>query len=182
MFQAKVLILALTLLCSAQVFAKIDRLVEIENGLWRGSHPSEAADYDLLKQKGITTIVDLRNRDTEAEKAMAASLGITYINIPMDGFKTPPAADIAKILSVLQDSARRPLFIHCHMGRDRTGLISALYRVKAQGWSPEKALAEWESLGFEKEHFPKMYNFFVQETKSQLAPLLHGAISCRGVW
>ncbi|MBC7739269.1 MAG: protein-tyrosine-phosphatase, partial [Candidatus Saccharibacteria bacterium] len=32
--------------------------------------------------------------------------------------------------------------VHCHHGADRTGLIVALYRLIAQGWSRDAAIAE----------------------------------------
>ena len=39
------------------------------------------------------------------------------------------------------------VFIHCQHGKDRTGLLAALYRVKYQGWTPEQAHKEWAALG-----------------------------------
>ncbi|HUV86117.1 MAG TPA: hypothetical protein VMX79_03305, partial [bacterium] len=44
--------------------------------------------------------------------------------------------------------ARRPVFVHCHAGVDRTGFVVAAYRVKVEGWTPEKAYEEMARLGF----------------------------------
>jgi hypothetical protein len=41
-----------------------------------------------------------------------------------------------------------PTYFHCLHGKDRTGLLAALYKVKYMGVSPEKAIAEAKSLGF----------------------------------
>ena len=39
-------------------------------------------------------------------------------------------------------NAEGPVLIHCWHGSDRTGLVSALYRIVSQGWSKEDAIDE----------------------------------------
>jgi len=41
-----------------------------------------------------------------------------------------------------------PILIHCQHGADRTGLVSALYRVVYQGWTKEQALNELQNGGY----------------------------------
>jgi len=38
--------------------------------------------------------------------------------------------------------------LHCQHGADRTGLITALYRIVYQGWSKDQALEEMLQGGF----------------------------------
>ena len=41
---------------------------------------------------------------------------------------------------MLKDAENGPFLIHCQHGADRTGLMSAMYRILEQGWTPEDAL------------------------------------------
>jgi len=54
---------------------------------------------------------------------------------------------IREALAIMVNPINHPVLIHCSFGRDRTGLVAALYRVLFQGWTPEKARAEWLALG-----------------------------------
>jgi protein tyrosine/serine phosphatase len=40
------------------------------------------------------------------------------------------------------------VLIHCKHGLDRTGLVAAMYRIVAQGWSKQAALDEMEHGGY----------------------------------
>ena len=51
-------------------------------------------------------------------------------------------------LQIVADPNRAPLLVHCQHGADRTGLMSALYRVAVQGWTKEEALREMTEGGF----------------------------------
>jgi protein tyrosine/serine phosphatase len=37
---------------------------------------------------------------------------------------------------------------YCHRGADRTGMMTAIYRVAVQGWTKEQAIAEMTQGGF----------------------------------
>jgi protein tyrosine/serine phosphatase len=45
-------------------------------------------------------------------------------------------------MRMLKKAENGPFLIHCQHGADRTGLMSAMYRVLEQGWTPEDALTE----------------------------------------
>ena len=46
------------------------------------------------------------------------------------------------------DPAKRPVFVHCALGSDRTGTMMALYRIEADGWTNDEAIREMERFGF----------------------------------
>jgi len=49
---------------------------------------------------------------------------------------------------MLKKPENGPFLIHCQHGADRTGLMTAMYRILEQGWSPEDALQELTDGGF----------------------------------
>ena len=51
------------------------------------------------------------------------------------------------ILALVRDPARRPIYVHCEHGVDRTGAMMAVYRMEDEGWSNADAYAEMVSYG-----------------------------------
>ena len=128
----------------------IYRFIEVIPGLlYRGSAPT-AEDVSLLKDKyNIKKIISF---DTECGSKIAKAckkLGINHIMLPIE-FENLHA-DLFKIFKhdlaelLLLDG---PTFIHCRAGKDRTGLIIALFKCKYLGMDPEQAIEEAKSLGF----------------------------------
>lgn len=50
-------------------------------------------------------------------------------------------------MSLRLDPARRPIYVHCQHGVDRTGTIMAIYRMELEGWSNLEAFAEMDHFG-----------------------------------
>jgi protein-tyrosine phosphatase len=85
----------------------------------------------------------------EKERRIVEGLGMRFVNIPLRGYQTPSDAHIQSALAEL-DSARKsnkPAFVHCRLGKDRTGTVIACYRILREGWKPAQALQEARSLG-----------------------------------
>jgi len=51
-------------------------------------------------------------------------------------------------MRMLRNADKGPFLIHCQHGADRTGLMSAMYRMLEQGWKAEDALAELTEGGY----------------------------------
>jgi protein tyrosine/serine phosphatase len=86
-----------------------------------------------------------------AEAAAAKAAGIETLNVPMDALDpvTPAeAAGLERVLNLLAAAgADAPVFVHCEKGKDRTGLTIALYRMRSDGWTAERAAAEMAEMG-----------------------------------
>jgi protein tyrosine/serine phosphatase len=52
----------------------------------------------------------------------------------------PEEEEMIKVLQILMDPNRTPVFVHCQHGADRTGLICAAYRLVICGWTKEEAI------------------------------------------
>ena len=97
----------------------------------------------------VKTIINLRHRTRkmDAERQLAEQLGMRWVNIPMRFWWRPSDAQVRQFLSIVRDPTSRPVFVHCRQGRNRVGILTAVYRVVEQGWSPQEAYWEGRQLG-----------------------------------
>jgi protein tyrosine/serine phosphatase len=114
-------------------------------GIFRGAQPKPDG-YATLKAMGVRTVINLRARHGEGEAVEAA--GMRYVEIPMSFLKKADPAAVRETLSVMTDPANQPVFVHCSVGTDRTGVVVAVYRMEIDGWSEAEAVAEMEAFGF----------------------------------
>jgi tyrosine-protein phosphatase SIW14 len=139
--------------------AEIPHFTQVSPGLYRGGRPSEG-DVAALREMGVNTILDLEGglfvaetAPVERERHWAAAAGIDFEHVPLGPLGAPRADRFDAALAVLTDPNRRPVFVHCHAGVDRTGFVVAAYRVKVEGWTPEQAYEEMVRLGFHSSLF-----------------------------
>lgn len=156
MTRRSVLVLAVVLqACSGQaphLFHPTDPstdFYEVSPGVYRGGRLDEAG-VTRLHQLGVKTILNLENDGEEIglESGWAKHSSIEQISQPMSGFFTPDDRQVDRILHVLADPAKRPIYIHCKKGMDRTGIVVALHRIYNEGWTAARASAERDHLGF----------------------------------
>jgi protein tyrosine/serine phosphatase len=87
----------------------------------------------------------------EAEADAASAAGIAEASIPLDSLDpvtAQEAGSLDEILGLLAaSSAQAPVYVHCEHGKDRTGLVIALYRMRYDGWTQEQAAAEMVAMG-----------------------------------
>ena len=129
--------------------AGIIRFAEIRPGLARGGEPgTEGLRY--LQHKGYRTIVSFLT--DPAESAWVVQSGMRYVHLPMRSSfffaDTPTDEQVKEFLSVASDSTLYPMYIHCHAGKDRTGAMTAIYRMEVCGWTAGEAVEEMRAFGF----------------------------------
>jgi tyrosine-protein phosphatase SIW14 len=122
----------------------LPRFHEVAPGLYRGGQPKREG-FDLLKQRGVKTIINLREERDERE--LVEGLGLKYVYIPLDARDQVSTDDITTFLATVSDPAHQPVFVHCRRGADRTGFMIGLYRIARQGWTAEQAYDEARAIG-----------------------------------
>jgi protein tyrosine/serine phosphatase len=106
----------------------------------------EEKDLALIKSLGIQTVVSLRN--FHSDDALFKDTGVAFQRIGINTWQIGDRHVIAALRAIRAAEKDGPVLLHCMHGADRTGLISAMYRMLYQGWSKEQALAELTQGGY----------------------------------
>ncbi len=123
------------------------RFRKITDGLYRGSAPAPEEVISMKKHLGINKIISLDKKSGERIKSVCNELGIQHIMLPLNGRKAGLANLLSKDLHELLMEGG-PTFFHCAEGKDRTGMVAAMFRCLYMGWSFQEAMDEAKSLGF----------------------------------
>lgn len=123
----------------------------VNEWFYRGGQP-ECDQLVELKEFGIKTIVCLRWNSSaiEKERLKAEELGMNFIYMPLTYWILPKPNEIAQFFSIIDDQSMHPIFLHCKHGSDRTGMLTAFYRMAREGWSVDEAYKEMHDAGFHK--------------------------------
>lgn len=128
------------------------RFHEVAPGILRGGLPTPKEVRVLHDIWQVKRIISLDLEGGESISPVCQKLNIEHLMIPIE--LNESSNDIKETIQFLSDNIvdlltqRQPVYIHCIYGRDRTGLAIALYRMKGDGWSKEKALKEAKSFQF----------------------------------
>ncbi len=129
----------------------IIRFAQVDVGVYRGSKPERDADFRFLQSKHIRYILDANFLPflSEPEAKKARKYGMVFLSSPMNGSPIAPSEKhVDRILLTLRDKRYQPIYFHCDLGRDRTSLIAALYKMYFLGMSRQAAWREMEYYGF----------------------------------
>jgi len=143
----------------------IHKFRKVAPNLYRGSAPDPKDVLRLKNELGIKKIISLDKEDGERISRTCKLLGINQVKIYLDGTRQ-------SLLDLLHHNLKEllldggPTFFHCHAGKDRTGLLAALFKCKYMGVSPDKAIEEAKSLGFGLGVNPKVTKLYEQIIKS----------------
>lgn len=126
----------------------IKRFIKVTNGLYRGSAPSPDDVKNLFDKFGIRKIVSLDAVTGQRIDRICKLLGIEHIIIPIDMNHIEPIAQLLghDIYDLLITDG--PTFVHCQEGKDRTGMVIAIFKCQYMDWDCKKAIKEAKSIGF----------------------------------
>lgn len=106
----------------------------------------QSKDLALLQALGIKTIVSLRSFHSD-DKVLKNS-GIKLQRIGINTWDINDKNVIAALRALQAAEKDGPVLLHCMHGADRTGLVTAMYRILNQGWTKDQALEELTKGGY----------------------------------
>lgn len=151
---------ATTSASAAAAAITIDNFGQIDPTYYRGAQPN-GHDYANLAALGVKTIIDLTKDGDAAEPSLAQAAGMHFFRIPMTTRIIPTADQIAEFLKIATDPANQPVYVHCQGGRHRTGVMTAIYRMTKDQWTPAQAFAEMKKYKFGADFLHPEFKDFV---------------------
>ena len=149
----------------------IPNFSKLDANFYRSGQP-EGDNYKDLSALGIKTIISLRlsgSNQTKNERKIVELNGMKFVNIPLNPFLHPNYKQIQAYYNVLNDPQNLPVLVHCKYGQDRTGIMTALYRVKAYNWNYDKAYNEMIDFGYHKTLYSRQKHFLWEYIMSERA-------------
>ena len=134
---------------SGEVLATLPLFHRVDENYFRGSQPARGG-MSTLARLGVKTIVDLRSiyDHTDDVREAAEASGLAYEWIPMSVWNPPTDEEASRFVAFVTDTSKGPFFVFCADGLNRTGEMTAIYRVARSKWTVEQALEEADRLGF----------------------------------
>lgn len=128
------------------------KISRIDDHLFRGPRPKTMKH---LQELGFKRVITLQSgmyeefHDDLFETEYAPDFGLDHVVIPCSDFRSPQKHEVLKFLKASKDKDVKT-YVHCLHGKDRTGFMSAVYRMTAMQWDYESAKDEMLKLGFHK--------------------------------
>ena len=121
----------------------------IEPGVLYTSGQPRGMDYTrLLYKYHIGTIVNVRSASEHREKnwyneevTWVRNNGVNYFELPIEKANYLPDKQIQdQFLDIMANKVNLPVLLHDSNGRKRVSILAAVWAVKAQGYTVEKAV------------------------------------------
>jgi protein tyrosine/serine phosphatase len=151
------------------VIEGVPNLHRLSPTLYRSEQPT-ALGMKNLEKLGIRTVINLRHFNHDDDEVKGTSLRTERVKI-----LTWRIGDkhVIEVMRMLRKTENGPFLIHCQHGADRTGLMSAMYRILEQDWTPDDALKELVDGGY---GYHSMWKNIVRYVRSVDVAKLRSAI------
>ena len=132
---------------TAQELPPIRNFLQVTPQFCTGGQP-RPEHFAKLKADGVKAVLNLRTPGeyrADDEQAAVEKAGLKYFNIPVV-YTAPTDAQADEFLRITDDSANRPMFIHC-TAAIRVGTFWMIRRVLRDGMTVDAALEEARKVG-----------------------------------
>ena len=135
-----------------EAVAGIENVWRMDSNLLSGGDPVGESGLQLLKSKGVKTIVSVDGAAPLLEESK--QLGLRYVHIPI-GYDGIPV-DSQRLLSQAFAQLPKPIYVHCHHGKHRGPAAASIMARFGLGWTPEQA-SKFMKLAGTSADYPGLY-------------------------
>ena len=121
----------------------LDNVYKIDEGVYRAEQPGDK-EFKELEKFGIKEVLNLRYWHSDNKEAAGTDLILHHVRMNAHDINNK---DIINALRIIKNR-KGPIVYHCKHGSDRTGVITAMYRIIFQNWTKEDAINEMKSGGY----------------------------------
>jgi protein tyrosine/serine phosphatase len=121
----------------------VGNLYKLNDNLYRSAQPTKQGMKYL--KLGIKTIINLRAFHSDTDEIRGTGLLDEELSVKTWHIEDE---DVIRVLRIIRKEESGPFLIHCQHGADRTGVMSAMYRIVEQGWSKDEAIREMVDGGY----------------------------------
>ncbi|MGZ6276999.1 MAG: fused DSP-PTPase phosphatase/NAD kinase-like protein, partial [Syntrophales bacterium] len=111
---------------------------KINDNLYRSAQPTKRGMKNL-KTLGIRTIINLRPFYYDTDEIRGTELLNEELSIKPWHIEDE---DVIRVLKKIREKENGPFLIYCEYGADRSGVMTAMYRILEQGWTKDEAIEE----------------------------------------
>ena len=130
-----------------------------------------AEQLKAVAEAGIKVVINLAPYDPEKDLAnedmLAESLGMKYINIPVE-WESPTRQNFDDFIKAMDENKNNKMLVHCRANYRATGFIT-LYRVTQLGWKREEAFKDLSHI-WNPDEYPVWKNFIEGNLHSLHSP------------
>ncbi|MBI9016468.1 MAG: dual specificity protein phosphatase family protein [Phycisphaerae bacterium] len=118
-------------------------IIKYSDKIYRGGDILSEDGMKYLKDQGITGIVSVS--PTDLERNLAKQYEIEIFEAEFE--KKPLDKKLVQNALAFIEQTQGPVYIHCHSGCHRGGIICCAYRIHQENWPIDKATVEFGRLG-----------------------------------
>ena len=122
---------------------ELDNFYQLTPEVYRSKQPDDEA-MSALEGMGMRTVLNLREYHSDEDEARGTALKLYRVPVNAGDVDDKFVLESLRVIA----NAEKPVLIHCWHGSDRTGVVSAMYRMVFQGWSREAAIDEFINGGY----------------------------------
>lgn len=135
------------------MFTQIYNFLQLSENLFTAGMPN-AGQLSDAPNHGVQVVINLAPHDVENalenEAELVNSLGMKYINIPVD-WSAPTKNDLDKFMSAMNEHKGKIILVHC-VANFRASAFVAIHRTLRLGWKEENAFAPMRKIWNENDY------------------------------
>ena len=141
--------------------AGVSTFAQVESTIACGGSTKPEAIREI-RNMGFRSVINLRlateeGAMVEEEGAAVRAAGMNYVHLPFNA-QSPDPSLIDNFIAAVTSRANTPAYVHCAAG-GRAAALWMIKRVKADGWTVDRALTEANALGLNDRFRPFALNY-----------------------